>query len=152
MSKLFLESLDKSRSEVFQKLTAFKTLGVLGGGTAIALQIGHRRSFDFDIFAASPLEPNLWQKITGTLGSNCFKTLDTPDQLNLITPENVSVTFFYDDCPPKFPPSTTTVINLMDLRDLASNKARVVGQRGKWRDYVDLFFLLKAKSDRSPVK
>ena len=29
--------------------------------------------------------------------------------------------------------------------DLASNKAFTVGKRGVWRDYVDLFYLLKFK-------
>ena len=31
------------------------------------------------------------------------------------------------------------------LADLASNKAFTIGKRGIWRDYVDVFFLLKFK-------
>jgi len=27
--------------------------------------------------------------------------------------------------------------------DLASNKVHTIGRRGEWKDYVDLFFLLK---------
>ncbi len=59
MSKLFLDTLDPSRKAVFAKLNKFSRLGVLGGGTAIALQINHRRSFDFDIFLKAPIKPQL---------------------------------------------------------------------------------------------
>ena len=34
-------------------------------------------------------------------------------------------------------------LDILSPRDLASNKAYVIGRRGAWRDYVDLFFLLK---------
>ena len=32
---------------------------------------------------------------------------------------------------------------LFDLRDLASNKAYAIGRRPAYRDYVDMFFILK---------
>ena len=37
----------------------------------------------------------------------------------------------------------TQSIKLFSLSDLASNKAYVTGRRGEWKDYVDLYFLLK---------
>jgi hypothetical protein len=48
---MFLEILDKKRKDIFAKL--YKILGndyYLAGGTALALQIGHRESLDFDVF------------------------------------------------------------------------------------------------------
>lgn len=143
MSDLFLETLDSKRQAVFKELTAFKNMGILGGGTAIALQINHRHSFDFDIFLSKPPERDLVSKIRSVLGKNIIQTLNTLDQMNFVTTDNVSVTFFYDNCPPLFPVISSNSINLMDLRDLASNKAFTIGFRGKWRDYVDVFFLLK---------
>jgi len=35
--------------------------------------------------------------------------------------------------------------NILEENDLAANKAYNVGRRGAWRDYIDLFFLLKWK-------
>ena len=35
---------------IFEKLVKFKKPGYLAGGTALALQLGHRVSYDFDIF------------------------------------------------------------------------------------------------------
>ncbi len=143
MIHLFLDSLDETRRKIFNDLKGFSQLGVLGGGTAISLQIGHRRSFDFDIFTFKPFPTNLWAMIRKTFGKGCLRTLDTADQLDLITPNKVAVTFFFDDYKLLFPPLKTNPINVMDLRDLACNKAFTIGRRGKWRDYVDLYFLIK---------
>lgn len=37
----------------------------------------------------------------------------------------------------------TKGLPLFDIRDLASNKAYSIGHRPAWRDYVDIFFILK---------
>ena len=143
MSKLILESLDKNRLTVFNKLGSFRNLGILGGGTALALQIGHRVSFDFDIFTYKQLDDSLWKKVKAVFGKGSIKTLDTSTQLNLITPENVAVTFFNDEYKNIFNPVSTNTIDLLNIKDIAANKAYVIGRRPKWRDYVDLYFLLK---------
>jgi len=53
MSPLFLDQLDKERRQVFKKLKVFSSSFVLAGGTAIMLQIGHRLSYDFDLFCSN---------------------------------------------------------------------------------------------------
>lgn len=145
MSKLFLDILDKNRQTIFSKLNKFSKLGVLGGGTAIALQINHRHSFDFDIFLNEPIQQALLPMAHHIFGPGAIQTLNQPDQINLLTPQGVSVTFFYDTAKLAFPILEEGTINLIDLQDLASNKAATIGFRGKWRDYVDVFFLLKEK-------
>lgn len=143
MSKLILESLSNDRLKVFHKLKGFRKIGVLGGGTALSLQIGHRISYDFDIFTYDKLEPSLWRKARDTFGKGTLRLLDIEDQLNLSTPESVYVTFFYDDYKLLFDPIETGYLDLLDIKDIATNKAFTIGRRPKWRDYVDLFFLLK---------
>jgi len=56
MLPIHLELLDKERREAFEKLEAFSKSAVLGGGTALMLQIAHRLSFDFDLFVGRPLK------------------------------------------------------------------------------------------------
>ena len=51
MTKLYLDILDEPRQQVFARLTLFTPQWTLGGGTALALQIGHRKSYDFDLFS-----------------------------------------------------------------------------------------------------
>ncbi len=145
MSKLFLESLDKEKLEVFHKLKNFKKLGVLGGGTALALQIGHRVSYDFDIFTFRKLNRSLWLKLRKVFGKSSNRYLDTEDQLNMTTPTSVYITLFKDDYKSLYKPIHTEYIDLMDIRDIAANKAFTIGRRPKWRDYVDIYFLIKNK-------
>jgi hypothetical protein len=56
MSRLRYDLLDKERMRVFKKLKALKREAILGGGTALFLQIAHRSSFDFDIFLERELK------------------------------------------------------------------------------------------------
>ena len=49
-SKIHLEILDEKRQEVFLKLQPILKDFTLGGGTALALQIKQRQSFDFDFW------------------------------------------------------------------------------------------------------
>ena len=143
MSKLFLESLDSKRLEVLRKLKSFSGVGVLGGGTALALQIGHRISFDFDIFTYELPSPYLWTKAKKVFGSSLYRTKDEEYQLDVLTNEGVNITFFNDDYKQLFEPVPNDYFDLMDIRDIASNKAFTVGRRPKWRDYVDIYFILK---------
>jgi hypothetical protein len=143
MSKLFLESLDNNRLDIFNKLDNFKELGMLGGGTALALQINHRKSYDFDMFVKNPINKSVWRMAKEVFGRDCVKTLESEDQLNLITPNGIKVTFFYDDYESLFEPIRTQNIELMNTKDIATNKAMIQGKRPKWRDYVDLYFILK---------
>ncbi len=143
MSKIYPEILDPARREVFQKLAAFRQIGVLGGGTAIALQLKHRYSYDFDLFSTGSLPRNLLQKVITVFGQKIKKIVDNLGELTFITPQEVKVSFIHFPFPPRHPPLVTDSISLFDLRDLASNKAYVIGRRGEYRDYVDLFFLFK---------
>ena len=63
MSKIYLEIFDKPRLNVFEKLRAFKSDGYLAGGTALALQIKHRISYDFDVFISHSIDNTLRQQI-----------------------------------------------------------------------------------------
>ena len=47
---MYLDILDKNQQELLPLVKQFSKNYYLVGGTAIALQIGHRRSIDFDLF------------------------------------------------------------------------------------------------------
>ena len=56
--------------------------------------------------------------------------------------------FSYEECFPyklDFLNSFDDIIKLPDLLTLASMKAFALGRRAKWKDYVDLYFILKEK-------
>lgn len=146
MIKLFLDVLDKPRQELWSKLGVLsRNGGVLAGGTAIALQIKHRISEDFDIFVPDEIPRAARQKAYQIMGSLERVPIDDSHQLTLLSRTGLKLTLVSHPYPPLHKLVKTENLPLFDLRDLASNKAYTIGRRGTWRDYIDLYFLLRDK-------
>jgi hypothetical protein len=144
MSSIHLEILDKKRQGVFSKLKVFQEKGYLTGGTALSLQIQHRHSFDFDIF----LKEEIKRKDYLLLKQNFqIKRIDlnTPQQLSILTNNDIGITLVFYPYQPLFPLIQTHSLSLASLKDIALDKAFTIGRRATWRDYVDIFWLLKEK-------
>ena len=84
--KLFLEILDSSRQRIFEQLYhTFKNEYYLAGGTALALQIKHRKSLDFDLFKNTEITLATKQKlVTGFKGYQISTLIDTGDELTML--------------------------------------------------------------------
>lgn len=142
MSKIFLEILDTERQKVFKQLAEFSKDGYLAGGTALALQLGHRVSVDFDVFSYKPLSTRLRSTIAKHFSIQQVH-LNTSDQYTFTTYGNIEVTFVWFDFPLIRPLIPTPSISLASIIDIAANKANTLGLRAVWRDYVDLFWLIR---------
>lgn len=147
MSLPYLDQLDRGRQSVFHKLTEFADRFTLAGGTAIMLQIGHRASYDFDCFTPNQADitPNLLRKAKRVFGPQTLKILNNPEMLFVHTPEQVEINFVWYPYAPLKKPLPSESLPLSHLDDLAANKAFTLGHRPQWRDYIDLFFLMKWK-------
>lgn len=56
---MYFDILDRKRVEILPKLKFLRKFGFyLGGGTALALQIRHRISRDFDFYTPNDFEEN----------------------------------------------------------------------------------------------
>jgi len=144
MSSLHFEVLDSKRLKVFHALAKLTKRGLLGGGTALALYVGHRRSHDFDIFLKTPIEQGLLNKINKILPKFDIRpSVDTPNELSIFLDNQIKLTFLHFPFLPLYKPTSTISISLYSIPDLASNKVYVIGRRGEWKDYVDLYFLLR---------
>ncbi len=109
------------------------------------LQIGHRRSYDFDCFTEKKLPKTLLHKTRKLFGSSIVIEVDEEWMLTVRTKTGVEVSFVEHPYPLLQKPIKTPSISLFHMDDLAANKANVIGRRPAWRDYVDLFVLLKWK-------
>jgi hypothetical protein len=111
-------------------------------GTAIALHLGHRKSIDFDMFKPCPFRS---RKILNKIEECHFQynvTHRVSYQLNL-TILNVKFTFFEYPYPIESPIDFNKTLRMPDMLTLAAMKAFALGRRSKWKDYVDLYFLIK---------
>ncbi len=141
--KLHWEIFDESRLKAFKKLEKYKKYGFLAGGTALALQIGHRISYDFDIFCK--------KQISNSLIENCRKDfgvaqvlVNNADEFTFLTKNDIKITFIYYPfiffgklVDSKIGPG------LLNIPNIASAKAYALNRRGVWRDYLDLYFIVK---------
>ena len=147
MTKLYLDWLDNSRRQLWEKLDIFSPYkGVLAGGTAVAMQLGHRISDDFDIFLPVNIPPAARQKALTVIEGLDKVPIDDEHQLTLISHSGLKLTLVSYPYLPLYPLVETDSLPLFRLADLASNKAYTVGRRGVWRDYIDLYFLLHEKT------
>ncbi|OFX28614.1 MAG: hypothetical protein A2033_16350 [Bacteroidetes bacterium GWA2_31_9] len=136
------EILNTDQIELLALVKEYKREFYLVGGTAIALHIGHRRSIDFDLFKNGIIRH---KTIISKIEKSKFKyqiTRRVNEQLN-VNINNVKFTFF--DYPYEIEHNVQfeNKIKLPDLLTLAAMKAFALGPRSKWKDYVDLYFILK---------
>lgn len=136
------EILCEKQKELLPLIKQYKREYYLVGGTAIALHLGHRRSIDFDLFKATAInhKRNL-DKISASPFPYTI-TRRVAEQMNLIV-NDVKVTFFEYPFPVKPECQFDNILSLPSLIQLAAMKAYALGRRSKWKDYVDLYFLLK---------
>lgn len=136
------EILSYKQTELLPLISEFKREYYLVGGTAIALYLGHRRSIDFDLFKFAPLNRKKNLDKVQSSGFTSMVTWNVADQMNLVVNE-VKLTFFQYPFQIKADNDFDGIIRLPELLDLAAMKAYALGKRSKWKDYVDLYFLLK---------
>ena len=139
---MHLDILNKDQQQLLPLLSKFKKEFYMVGGTSIALHIGHRQSIDFDLFKNGRIKPkaiiNKFQEQNEILNV----TLNIDGQLNLNC-RNVKFTFFEYEFDVPHPVNIENSIFIPELGDLAAMKAYALGRRSKWKDYVDLYFILK---------
>jgi len=133
---------DKQR-KLIPLIKAFSKDYYLVGGTAIALHIGHRRSIDFDLFTTHDIKRrsirNRIEKEGFAVESVLYEAFD---QLHVIV-NSVKITFFNFPYEVVHPIDFEGIIRIPALLDLAAMKTYALGGRAKWKDYVDLYFVLK---------
>ena len=133
--------LSENQNQLLPFIQSFSKEFYLVGGTAIALQIGHRESIDFDLFKLSSINK---VKITQRLKDYNlpYRLIYTDAESFHIVSNGVKITFFQYP----FKMKTNVVfqgIKMPNLLHLAAMKAYAMGKRAKWKDYVDLYFILK---------
>ncbi len=123
-------------------LSHFKKEWGLVGGTAIALHLGHRESIDFDMFTYKSFgKLSLQRKIEKIRQIDEILVNKSGEFTFMIG--SVKFTFFQYPFDINYTENFENVAKLPTLLTLAAMKAFAIGQRNKWKDYVDMYFLLR---------
>ncbi|QQR78372.1 MAG: nucleotidyl transferase AbiEii/AbiGii toxin family protein [Candidatus Moraniibacteriota bacterium] len=141
---LHADILSEQQKTLLPLLQKFRTDFGLVGGTAIALHIGHRASIDFDLFTAEPLRTDALRRDIIAFGKNIRTLVDTPEEYTVLT-DGVKLTFLRYPFALEYPVLWDDTARLPELLTLASMKAYALGRRAKWKDYVDICFILETR-------
>jgi len=142
MATLHPEILTKEQKELLPLVKKFyKDFGLVGG-TAIALHIGHRESVDFDLFSFEEFKNvNIKKRI---LRSKKIDNIirDETEQFTFVI-NGVLFTFFRYPFKINYEINFNQTLKMPSLLTLAAMKLFALGRRAKWKDYVDLYFIIK---------
>ena len=139
---MHLEIFSDKQQEVLPFIAQFKRSFYLVGGTAIALYIGHRRSIDYDLFTFSRLNKARIRQIIMQSPYKKNLIFEDQDQIHFYL-NDVKLTFFNYPYQVEHSQKLDNIITLPSLLSLAAMKAFALGRRAKWKDYVDLYFIIK---------
>lgn len=140
------EILSENAKKSLGLLGKIKTLknAYLAGGTAAALQLGHRQSKDFDFFIREKFSAkSLIKELHGLFPNFQLEKIAWGTVIGYIGKTRFSI-FFYE-YPLLFESKRFLGIQIADLRDVAAMKIAAISDRGTKRDFVDLYFFIKNK-------
>lgn len=145
MLKASLDILSTLEKDTLLRLQPFfKEKGLLSGGTALMLQIPVRRSYDFDLFFPNEIPQNFLRKASKIFESKIEVLINNIDELTFIAYNQIKISMIYFPFLRKYKPvKLDNSITLSSFKDIASDKAYAIGRRPEFRDYVDLFIILK---------
>lgn len=144
-SNLYWSTMDARTRQTFSILSSLPVPDAfyLAGGTALALQIGHRSSLDLDFFSSEnqlgAVERAVLNHKLQHLGSVVVR-LETEGQLYTAV-SDVESSFIYQPHPLLSPTINVEGIRLASPTDIGLMKLAAVKDRGTRRDFVDLYCL-----------
>ncbi len=136
--------VDPKTFQLIQELQALPELKdfYLVGGTALALQLGHRNSVDIDLFTQNEFrEDDIYGLLTPRYRvEEIFRRKHTI----ILLVNNIKTDFIRHNYPYILPPITEEGITFLSKEDVAAMKLHAIIQSGKrLKDFIDIYFLLQ---------
>jgi hypothetical protein len=114
----------------------------LVGGTDLALQYGHRKSIDIDLFGMIDLE-----KVDTFQLLNEFSTdvqiITKQKQINIYIVNGIKIDFVNYNYPWLKEPKVMDTIRMAAVEDVAAMKLNAIAGRGSKKDFIDIELILK---------
>jgi len=126
-----------------QSITEFSKLRLVGG-TALALQIGHRKSIDLDFFGLIENDFITFSKELEKVGT--ITVLKNSTNINIFSVNNIKVDFVNYHYVWLEKAISEDDLLLASIKDIAAMKIAAITGRGTKKDFIDLYFLLKRYS------
>jgi hypothetical protein len=144
---LHKETVAEGTLDLIKKLSAdekFKDFNLVGG-TALALQIGHRVSVDIDLFSRKSFDV---RQLADHLRNNYpINRIDASGQTLYSIVDSVKLTAIRHQYMDVNPPKIIEGVRMASLEDIAAMKVHAIHNNGtRFKDFLDIYHLLEHKN------
>lgn len=149
---LYKESVTSETLDLLKSLMSENLLTdfFLVGGTALALQIGHRKSIDLDFFSSSAFDSNQIQNLL--INKYQFQIDYIAENTISGFINNVKIDFISHQYPQLAKVKTIDDLRLANLQDIGAMKLNAICNRGSKKDFVDIFYLIDTFSLKETIQ
>ena len=140
---LYTSAIPSGTLSLLKNLMAIDELSEfnLAGGTALALHIGHRISYDLDFFGHTDID--LTEVLELLRPGYPLQEMHRTQNILALDINGVKVDFVKYAYPLIGVPQELEEIRLISIEDIAAMKLDAIKGRGRKRDFYDVYFLLK---------
>ena len=140
---LFYETIEPGTLQLLKQLQAHPLFQRerLVGGTALALQLGHRRSVDLDLFGNEPIESAVIRDALSD--EHRLNIVKESRSIDIYIVDGIKVDFVHYRYGWIDEAVEEDGIILAGIKDIAAMKIAAIVGRGTKKDFIDLFFLLR---------
>ncbi len=117
----------------------------LAGGTALALHLNHRSSFDLDIYSPNEFSVDV---VSAQFDKEIphFKLVSKNWQTIQGGSKDIEISLFYYQYPLLEPTQEFNQLEIASIEDLACMKLEAIGSRGLKRDFFDLYAICQLEN------
>lgn len=124
----------------------------LAGGTSLALQIGHRKSIDLDIFCPRPFDVKELEIDLTTQNNFSFEYAGNNSRMLFGNINNIKCDFVHEPAKLLEPFVVVEGVNYFSVKDIAAMKMHTICGRGKKKDFFDVYALLQLYSKEKLIE
>jgi len=137
------EAITSQAKNLLPKFGSFKGF-YLAGGTALALQLGHRVSVDFDWFSDQKISSSLPDEVSRIFSGHGIKIeVNNPAEFTALI-GGVKTTFLHYPFPMLLLAAEWEGMKLAQVLEIAAMKAYTIGRRSQLKDYIDIYAALNS--------
>lgn len=142
---MFYDILNDKRKDILSLFRDFKNDFYLAGGTALALQIGHRDSVDFDFFTKKDIRTeDLFDRLKEIFKDHkILKIQEEKNTLTVLVDRDIKISFFTYKYELLNDLIDEENFRLASVEDIACIKLSAICSRASNKDYIDLYYILK---------
>lgn len=138
---LYLSTIEPATLEVLRKLQQLPSLRDtrLVGGTALALQLGHRKSVDIDLFGLIHADSDMLVEELKSVGS--LQIIKNTGNIHIFLLDNIKVDIVNYKYDWLGKPILIDGIRMAAVEDICAMKLAAVTGRGSKKDFIDIYYL-----------